>query len=255
MKIETKTLTTLFLLMVLSFTMLACGTNEAEKTVSREQIIEEYIHGQEVQYGWTEGSVTVSDENNLVIIEGRDDRYSSYEQNDVEESLLPSSGQVEVDLLKYSLKTNVILSTYSSDGYLLSVNYGQHPNATSQENNQAEEKISELTVSADIFASKNKNVWLEGFRIYLFNEYPDVYTDIVYEHLNNRTKIILVMASGATVAFDDEYQQLEFEEWWQRYTKTITLYLGTDVQIDFVSSDTSEVERTFTATLQGYLYE
>lgn len=248
------------LLAALSCTLVACNSDAADEEARRSLIIEDYIHGQEVNYGWPEGSTTVSDEGSFLFVKQVCAAETSYifcdnaSYVDPSSTLYAPSGQVEADLLKHSLESNVLIAVYSSDGYLLFINYGQYSDASEEECNQAEERIGEIASAAKNFASENKEAWLEGFCSSVLPDQADSYLDVTYETTASETVITMAMVPGAYVLFDDEARQQEFDGYWQRYAEHATLFTGTDVRIDFLSADTGEVERSFASAVKDPLY-
>ena len=243
----------------LATTLLACGSSEAEDEAWRNRVIEDYVHGQEAYYAWPDGSVKATDEDGYALIEEFSE-YSSYQlismeygyaSADSSDTAYAASGQVEVDLLKHSLKKNVLLCVYSSDGYLLGINFGRYPDATEQANNRSEAKIGELTATATDFATENKGVWLDGFKADILAKYGDSYSDVTYDPAETETRICITLLPDRHLGSGDEEWRRGFDEWWQRCSDSITLYTGTDVRLEFVSSDTGEVEQTYLSQAWG----
>lgn len=245
---------------VFGFTLVSCGSGNTVDETTRKQIIEDYIHGQETYYEWLEGSVTVTDEGDLVFVEFQG-KNTSYEYSTIysESNYEPTasgapSGQMEADLLKHSLRASIVLCMYSSDGYLLSINYAQYPDTSEEQQNQTEKRIDELITSALDFVAENKGAWLDGLCTNTLNENVGYSSDISYELQEGVTEINIVMAPNSSALFDDEERQLTFNTYWKRYAEDTSLYLRTDVQINFVSSDTGEVEQTYLSQAKEYLY-
>lgn len=257
-----KLLASLLLAASLGTTLLACGSSEAEDEAWRSRVIEDYVHGQEAYYAWPDGSVKATDEDGYVLIEefSEDSSYRtsekySYASADDPLATYAAAGQVEADLLKYSLRKNVLLCVYSSDDYLLNINFGRYPDATEQANNRAEEKIDELAAAAKGFAARNKDAWLEGFKADILAKYGDSYSDATYDPAEPETRICVTLLPDWHLDSGDEEWRQGFDEWWQRCSDSITLYTGTDVQLELVSSDTGEVEQTYLSQAWGYVYD
>lgn len=256
-----KLLILLLIAAALGTSLLACGSSEAEDEAWRTRVIEDYVHGQEAYYAWPDGSVKATDEDGYVLIEefSEDSSYRtsekySYANADDPLATYAAAGQVEADLLKYSLRKSVLLCVYSSDGYLLSINFGRYLDATEQANNRAEEKIDELTAAATGFAASNKEAWLEGFKADILAKYGDSYSNVTFDPTETDTRICITLSDWHLDSDDEQWRQ-EFDEWWQRCSDSITLYTGTDVRLEFVSSDTGEVEQTYLSQAWGYVYE
>lgn len=249
---------------VLGCALSGCGSSEAEDEAWRSRIIKDYVHGQVINYGWLEDEIKITDEKDFVlIVERLSERTSDVAcQADASErangsfaATIATTGQVEVDLLKYSLERDVLLCVYASDGYLLSINHGQNPFASGQEQTSTGGKIDELISSAAEFAEENRSAWLEGFRSNMLQESADNYTDIIYSVFDGDVEIDMVMLSSSSALFDVEERQMEFDRYWQCYAEAIASVLGTGVQIEFVSFDTGEVEKAFSASAGSPLYE
>lgn len=245
---------------VLGCALSGCDSSEAEDEAWRSRVIEDYVYGQEAYYAWPDGSVKATDEDGYVLIEefSEDSSYRTsekYSNASADDPLATyaAAGQVEADLLKYSLRKNVLLCVYSSDGYLLSINFGRYLDATDQANNRAEEKIDELTAAATGFAARSKEAWLEGFKADVLAKYGDSYSNVTYDPTETETRICITL-SDWHLDSDDEMWRRGFDEWWQRCSDSITLYTGTDVRLEFVSSDTGEVEQTYLSQVWGYVY-
>lgn len=255
-----KLLILLLLAAALGTSLLACGSSEAEDEAWRSRVIEDYVHGQEAYYAWPDGSVKTTDEDGYVLIEelSEDSSYRtsekySYASTDDPLATYAAAGQVEADLLKYSLRKNALLCVYSSDGYLLSINFGRYLDATDQVNNRAEEKIDELTAVATGFAARNKEAWLEGFKTDTLAKYGGSYSNVTYDSAETETRICITLSPGCNLDSNGEEWRQEFE-WWQRCSDSITLYTCTDVRLELVSSDTGEVEQTCYSHAWKHLY-
>lgn len=257
-----KLLILLLLAAAFGTSLLACGSSEAEDEAWRSRVIEDYVHGQETYYAWPDGSVKATDEDGYVLIEefSEDSSYRtsekySYANADDPLATYAAAGQVEADLLKYSLRKNVLLCVYSSDGYLLSINFGRYLDAANQANNRAEEKIDELTAAATNFVARNKEAWFEGFKADTLAKYVDSYSNVTFDSAETETRIYITLSSGCNLDSSDEEWRRGFDEWWQRCSDSITLYTGTDVRLELISSDTGEVEQTYLSQAWGYVYE
>lgn len=257
---KTRKIAALAFAVMLGSALISCSSGEAEEAARRSLIIEDYVRGQQANYGWADDATKVSDEEGFVLVEQTSPN-SSYSESDSyayrDESnpfVYTATGQVEADLLKYSLKKNVLIYLYSGDGHLMSVNLGRYPDASEQAQQRTEGKLEEIAASAKAFAANNKEAWFAGFEAYVIENSDNSFSSIEYETGEGETAIQMTMAPDYSAVFDDGYGQQGFDRYWQRFSDSITLHLGTDVRLEFVSSDTGEVERAFESPVREYLY-
>jgi hypothetical protein len=222
----------------------------ADEIAARAKILDDYILDQQERYGWEPGDVTYEDEGYLAIVTfastaaaGKVDWEKGHEQLDTQE---------EADTLATDLGSVVCIKLMTSEGYLMGAYVGMPPEAAGADFDRASARIDEIEEDAAWFANQHRDSWYTAVRSFLVDDRG--YGDVKYATSDDGAIAIGIQSpEGRTSLGMEGEMEEDFQKTWQNYAYMATLQLDSDVDVLFLSAETMEVERGFSAEKQSYI--
>jgi hypothetical protein len=221
-----------------------------EYKAEREQIIDDYVRGQQINYGWPDNSISTSDYGDLVLIKF----FSSRSSHDWNSSDLDGA-QVEVDMLATNLKCSILLIGYTSDYYLEHINVGLCSGTPEGAVERTATVAAAIMQDADKYAIENREKWLDDFcaieeQDLINNGDRTAYAWVDYRILENGVAIVYKQYKNTSFT-DYEYAV----DYYQYIANRCALFLRSDAAIAILDDYSDETELSVTAAKPNYLYD
>jgi hypothetical protein len=215
----------------------------------RTAIIDNYIKGQQINFGWPDNSISAFDYGDLVVIKF----FSTWNSHDGV-STDGSGAQVEADMLATNLKSNVLIFSYTSDYYLKRVNGGLYADIPDGVNERTVAVSAEMMASADEYAIGNRKAWLGSFcasaaRVLINNGDRTAFSWVDYDILED--EIVIAYRHAPNTYFSDYDQSVGY---YQYIAYECALFLRSNVTIIIYDDYSDEIELSVTSAKPSYIY-
>ncbi|MDR1797409.1 MAG: hypothetical protein LBR44_08235 [Clostridiales Family XIII bacterium] len=224
----------------------------ADEIAARAQILEDYILGQQEQYGWRPGQITYKDDGYLMTVtfDSYADSHVAYGNWETAHEQLES--QEEADTLAAELGSAACILAKTSDGYLLGAYVGVPADVDEADFGLAAARVGELEGAAASFANQHRDAW--------YAEEKELLLDIMHwgdakfaTGDAGAVAIGIQFPEGGSIPGMEGASEQEFQDKWQDYARLATLLLDADVEVAFLDAETAEAGSSFSAEKQSYI--